>query len=1446
MTVRLTIGAPVAQGEPASWLLKVDEATTVGEVAESLGVAPSALDPRSTASTPFGESALLSGATIPARDHDGPEPGTLRLEVVGGPFAGETIPLSFGVAVTIGSAPSAHLAISDPSLAPQHATLTLDAPEPVEGGRPAPLSATLVPAVAGAPIWVNGDAVDDAVTLVPADLFQLGNSMFRLGMAPGSDADLTRDALGARGFNRPSRIQPSKAQPVVMLPGDKPEDPDQSPMPWLSAIIPVVLGVTMAIVFARPIMLLMAAASPIMVVGSFIANRKMAKKKGVKTEKQWIADVKVAERRIRDLAKAQRLDGWYRMPDPVVIADIALRPLARLWERRKNDDDALQIRVGVTEVELDVRLEGGGKDRTTQGSVGVTPQPVAADLRKGVVGIAGPADAVRSLARAMLTSFAALRSPRDAELIVICDADADAEWGWTQWLPHVQASSSVPAMLGNTDDTRRERLREIAVTLENRMRAAGQRGAASPSDILVIVDGAREYRMLPGMVPLLEHGAAHGIHVIALDSERARLPEEAASVVVVDPSDPALARFETGKEYYPTVLLDGVSLPLAQRIARSLCSIQHVSGVGDDAMLPTSVRMVDLLKIDLDDPAPIMQRWAKQPRNTFVVVGANADGEFALDISRDGPHALVAGTTGSGKSEFLQALVVSLALANRPDALNFVLVDYKGGSAFADCERLPHTVGMVTNLDARETERALASLDAELKRREVVLRDMGAKDVDAAWAKDAETAAQRGLARLMIVIDEFAELKTELPEFIDGLVRIARVGRSLGVNLVLATQRPAGVITAEMQSNINLRVALRVTDRSDSSDILGSGEAALISASTPGRGFVRLGPSAAPSGFQTARVAGIRPGIQRVTKVLPPAAKIEWETLGFPVRYPQTSSQHEENRDHDDTDLRAVVDVITEATNRLGIAKNPSPWLLPLPAVLPLDKLADTPLKPTELLLGLEDVPGEQSQRPLTWDVANGSHILFLGGSMSGRTTALRTLLAQTVQRFTPADLHLYISDFGNGALLPFADAPQCGAVVTQLDGDRLPRLMQRVLEELATRQATLSSAGVGHINEQRAQADPTTALPYAIFAVDGWERMSSTMNPDQLVAFREQFMRVLREGPAVGVRVVMTGDRGISGDKVSSFIDEQYVLPMRDINDYRTAGIMAKDVPLNLPAGRALWGAAGSEAQFAVLVRDTSGEAQTTALRRTIEHVRDHFDQFPQLAELPQPFRVDPLPGYMALTAAYELPLGDGGGEDGPVVAIGGDRLSKFTLDWPGDGGFVVTGDRRSGRSSTLAAIVHQLAWRKEPLLVVSPRASVLTELAERSGIPVITAAETQPAQLDEILAPFDGRVTVVVDDAEQFKNAPIEHALTGIKHRATFIVAADTDSLSTLFGGPFVEAKKARRAFVLRPAAAMIGTQAVGAPIPKFMLGQAPAGGGVFTTPSGWMPARVPDVRQ
>lgn len=1443
MTLRLTLARPAQRAE--SWVVKVDAATTVSELAESLDVEPRVLAPGADAGEGLAGSGVHSGVRVPAPSPTVISPGRLRLEFVAGPFAGESVPLEPGRPVDLGRSNDAHVCIADPHLDARHARLTVTG-GPSADGTIAPVTGTLELADPAARVIVNGAETAASVRIVPADLVQLGSSIVRIGIAPAPDADITIDEVGTRAFNRPSRIRPASASPVVALPGEQPDEADGSPLPWLSAVIPIVLGVTLAVVFQRPVMLLMAAASPVMVVGSFFMNKRIAQRKGERTRAQWMQDVVDARTRIAELVREQRLDAWYRALDPVLIRDIATRPLARLWERRRSDPDALRVRVGVAEVPLDVRFEGGPhKERTAERRVGVSPAPVSVDLAAGPVGLAGPADVTGGLARAMLTALATVRSPRDLQIIVLCDREQEAAWSWVQWLPHTDAGAGPVALIGNTDHTRRERVREAGALLEARMRAGADRRAANAdAHVVLVVDGARRYRMLPGMVTILEQGAAHGIHVLAIDSDRTRLPEEAASVVTVDGADPLVGRVESAEDYFAPVLLDSVSLAHAEEIARALCPIEHVRGVGDDATLPASVRFTELLGIDLDDPDAIAEQWRLVPRQSYVVVGAGADGEFALDIASDGPHALVAGTTGSGKSEFLQTLVVSLALANRPDALNFVLIDYKGGSAFADCARLPHTVGMVTNLDARETERALASLEAELKRRERVLRDdIGAKDVDAAWDKDPDAAARAGLARLMIVVDEFAELKTELPDFIAGLVRIARVGRSLGVHLVLATQRPSGVVTPEMQSNINLRIALRVTDRADSGDVLGTPDAALIPAGAPGRGYLRAGLDAAPVPFQTARVAALRVGHQRATRVLPPAARVEWHTLGLPPRYPAPHAQAAHRPDQDDTDLRALVQLANRAAHVLGVPKSPSPWLLPLPDVLPLDRFEDDDTQDGAIVLGLEDVPSDQTQRPLVWNVRDDSHVLFFGGSRSGRTTILRTMLAQAVLRFTPAELHVYVVDWGNGALLPLTTAPHTGAVVTPQDSERLPRLLGRLTAELARRQAVLARAAVGSITEQRRTADARDALPYALVVIDGWERLSSSLGPDDMVAVRDAVLRLLREGPAAGIRVVVTADRSVSSDRIASFIDTQFALRMRDVNDYRGAGIMVREIAQDMPPGRVLFGPEGTEGQLAVLAADTSGEAQTATLRGTVEHAAAHFARFPQLAELPAALRVDPLPSHIGLSDAALLPLAEPGAPESPVVGVGGDTLSRFTIDWPGVGGFLVVGDRRSGKTDALALIAHQLAWTGTRMVVVAANGSVLEEVAASHGARVLTAA-SEPAAVEEAIA-GDDVLTVVVDDAESIRDSALERTLVAARARLRFVLSLGADAAGTAISGVVTDAKRGRTGLVLSPPSTILGTQLFSTQIPRPLVGRGAPGSGVLFAGGAYTPVQVPDLR-
>ena len=629
--------------------------------------------------------------------------------------------------------------------------------------------------------------------------------------------------------------------------------------------------------------------------------------------------------------------------------------------------------------------------------------------------------------------------------------------------------------------------------------------------------------------------------------------------------------------------------------------------------------------------------------------------------------------------------MVSLAINNRPDSLNFVLVDYKGASAFADCERLPHTVGMVTNLDNRETERALESLDAELKRRELVLKELGAKDVDDAWDRDADYSARNGLARLVIVIDEFAELVHELPDFVTGLIRIARVGRSLGVHLILATQRPAGVVSAEMQANVGLRVGLRMVDKADSTEVLGSAESAFISASTPGRGYVRRGPGTAPSGFQTARVAGRRPGAHALSSRKPVMKPVPWLRLGEPLELKRGSGGSD---DPTATDLHALVEVVRGAAESMSIPANPSPWLPALPELITLADLAARHPGADGALLGLRDVPSEQAQSPLIYRVEDGEHLIIAGSARSGRSSFLRTLIAELCSRYSPDDLHLYAIDFGNGALLPARDLPHCGAVVTSTETARFVRLLGRLSDELTRRQLILSTDGFGDVNEQRAAAGPGRALPYIVVTLDRWEGVLSAFSVEQLQQVRDRVVTILREGPAVGVRVIIAGDQALLTDRIVNFVETRYLLRLADRDDYRLANIRPSTLPEVIAAGRAYYGDPTNEAQFAVISEDVSGQAQAAALRALVSEIKAKYEGVNTV----RPFRLDVMPTAIPLTRALELPVATPTSGFDLLVGVGGDTLSQYRMDFTGGSGFLVAGQRRSGRSSFLAVAANVL----------------------------------------------------------------------------------------------------------------------------------------------------------
>ena len=695
----------------------------------------------------------------------------------------------------------------------------------------------------------------------PGTVLSAGASLLVVGSVPVVDAVVSASEDGAGvDFNRPPRLaRPGRAR-SFSLPR-RPRESRAQAFSWLVLAAPVVMGVVMFVVTRRVASLLFVLFSPVMM----LANRRTGATNRKRAHRRAVADYERAKRAAEGAAfealvreQGQRRD---EQPDPAEVLLRASGPRAGLWERRADDEDWLDMRVGTADVPS--RVELGVPERASYEEPlrwAVADVPVSVPLGGlGVVGVAGPR--ARMTARWMVAQCAGLHSPAELDLMVLADpADAvgaGRRWDWVRWLPHVRTGGGGVRVRAGVDERSVAReVNRILSVIEERAAVRGPGSRPEGRTMVVVLDGARARRLVPGMVQALRQGPQVGIVFICVDHDRVSLPEECRAVVSAQ--NPLAQVWVAGADPVEQVRLDAPSLEWAERMARCLAPVRDASAQGAQGAIPRASRLLDVMGVDgRPDPRLVAGWWASSGgRSTRVTVGEDAEGAFSIDLRADGPHALVAGTTGSGKSELLQTLIAGLCAANTPEAMTFVLVDYKGGAAFKDCAHLPHTVGMVTDLDGHLTSRALDSLGAELRRRERQLARAGAKDVDD-YAATAH-AATDPMPRLVLIIDEFAALITELHDFVTGLVDIARRGRSLGVHLVLATQRPAGVVSADIRSNTNLRIALRVTDESDSQDVIEAPDAAHIPPALPGRAYARLGHGRLLA-FQASRIGGHRP-----------------------------------------------------------------------------------------------------------------------------------------------------------------------------------------------------------------------------------------------------------------------------------------------------------------------------------------------------------------------------------------------------------------------------------------------------------------------------------------------------------------------------------------------------------------------------------------------------------
>ncbi len=1201
------------------------------------------------------------------------------LAVTGGPDAGRQWTLPPGRWV-LGRGSGAELQILDPTLDCAQVVLEVDTHGSVAArGRANTTNPTSISAPgAAAP---GGRTAGDAYGALGVEPVALGAGVVltagatTVALVPQGEHVLTLAAPdpidGRAPFDRPPARPPAPLPPLVLPP--PPAPPGRSPaLSWALLLGPLLVAAVLAAVFS-PAMAVLALLGPVLTLASWWEQRRRARRQGRRAGRARARDLEVFADELTFRRAAEVLRRRRDHPDPGTLIRWARSPGARLWARRATDDLHAVLRLGVGRVRWDpaaVAVPAGRSPDQAQATStqlapaqlsqanGADPEvellladaadldsvPVTVDIdAAGVLGLAGPRWLVVAAARALLVQAAVHIGPADIDLVCFGLPELDPV---LHWLPHRPPRP-------DTD--------------------LGATGPARPT--LVLVGDERPLSPTSPARRLVDHLGDAAL-VVALAPEVDQLPGGCGAVV-----DAGAGTGEAtllGRDRDTALVLDGLSSEVAETAARALARLRDPEDEDPDTALPAHVHLAEL--VDTSTPAAVRDRWQAGGGRPVAMLGVGTSGPVSVDLVRDGPHALVGGTTGSGKSELLRTLVVSLALHASPEDLTFVLVDFKGGAAFDACAALPHVVGLVTDLDGGMGTRTIRSLDAELRRRERLLRAASVTDVDTYRRERAGRPELPALPRLVLVVDEFAALARDEPAVLEALVDLAQRGRSLGMHLVLATQRPAGVVNEHIRTNSDLRIALRMLEAGDSHDVLGSPQATTLPVDRPGRALVGRGAGGRAVAFQVAVVANRGsdsssrgdshpqgeellnrehpsetrpsggspgengPGGQAVTVTWLDSVSACPPSSATPTAVPDTTPQPGDPPPG--ADLASVVDTIRQAWARPGATAPHRPWTPPLPAVLEMADLvtmsaqapADTPGQtPGHLVYGLADDPDHQRRVRAVWAPAEGP-LVVVGQPGSGRSTALATLAAAAAG-MDPIP-HVYVvGDPGTHADL--VALPHVGAVIATDDGETLARLE--------------------HLMERCAR-DP--AMPPLLVLVDGLPDLLATLDTAGGPAAVDRWMRLCTEhrrrvATAFGAPRVT----GIPGPLLAA-TPHRLALALPDPYDYTALGLPALD-SRGWPAGRGWCAATGLAVQVALPPPIRSGrQPQAVAPPATPD----------PLSSLPARVSVDEL-GPPPEATALALGLGDE-----PRRAV------WLTLS-PGDH-LLVAGPDCSGRSTTLAGL--------------------------------------------------------------------------------------------------------------------------------------------------------------
>lgn len=1377
-------------------------------------------------------SGLRSGARVSlvaepeAGSNEARGPAVAVLRVLQGPGAGSEFPLFEG-ANFLGRGSGNDVLLPDPMISKRHARISV--------------SSLIDVADLGS---VNGIVVDghrvQRATLTADNVMTLGDTSAVVlplrSLTGGSDS--------AVDFNRPPLVRPI-FQPVVVEAPEPPQRPQPFSLPFLSMVAPLFMGAALYLITRQLVTVVFMGLSPLLVVGGLLDQRRNARKLTRREVAEFQEALLVIDEEVQDLQYAEVQSRLMESPSTTEAVDSAERLSSNLWLRRPDTPGFLTVRLGLGTVDSRV-VVASPKERPTipearrqlkeliSARRHVQEVPIVGDLREaGGIGVAGAGAEAWGLARSIVLQLVCHHSPAELAVVALGGTNSSVEWDWLKWLPHVNSGYS-PLTAGSLADSGPgnlglvNQLEELIADRRGHTSASAEAESTTlPAVLVIVMDDAPVERSR--IVQIAEQGPACGVHVLWVAGSVSRVPA-CCRAFIEDRTDgrSGIGLVHEGQLVTP-VTCETVSLDVASHVARRLSPIVDSGArLVDDSDLPRSVSFLSSVGQEFAESSDaILARWRandptfaastpvphKQTLSLRGPVGQAVGEAMYLDLRSHGPHALVGGTTGAGKSEFLQSWVLGMASHQSPQRLNFLFVDYKGGSAFANCLDLPHCVGLVTDLSPYLVRRALTSFRAELRYRERVLEERGGRKDLIDLERSGDPSAPPSL---VIIVDEFAALVQEVPEFIDGVVDVGQRGRSLGLHLILATQQPAGVIKGSLRANTNLRIALRMADPDDSIDVLGDPVAASFDPDVPGRGAAKTGPGRITQ-FQSLYAGG-------TTSAADAAASVDIETLGFglPSVWRASSVDARATGDADESDIARVVTQVQAAYSAASLPAPRRPWLDTLSPAYDLAAMQQTTDR--ELKFGLEDDPARQAHRHVAFRPDEDGNMAVFGTGGSGKSTMLRTLALAAAITPDGGPCDVYGLDFGSRGLAILEEMPHVGAVISGDDHERISRLLRWLRQTIDERSTRYAAVQAGTISDYRARARRPDERRILIL-VDGMASFRQEYELSSRMSVFTQFGQICSEGRPVGVHVVMSGERpNAIPASIGATVQQRVYLRLADDQDYAMAGEPNDVLTAESPPGRCVF--RGLEVQVATL----GGTAALPEQARAAQELGQVLEQMGRAPAMP----IDRLSEQVALG---DLPAASG---DAIVIGLSDETLSPQALKPVGT--FLVVGPPGSGRTTAVATLVQAtkrafpgtrcwyLGHRRSALAGITPwEASAHDEVAVSD-----LASRLEEGIRSGEISPDSGRpVLVVIDQAMNFFNGLAEQPLQSLvetcdAHDVFVVSECETSAVSSSYAlGHALRA--ARRGFALQPED-IDGTTVFRTNLPRMTRSEFPPGRGVL----------------